>query len=183
MTDKHHAWKKTRSRIAHKNPYFRVKEDDIVKPGGKKKKYYAIESKDSVYIVALTAKKEVVLVRLYRYPTAKISWEVPGGGSDGQEPSAAAKRELWEETGYKARKWKKAGSFQIWSGVAREMGHTFIARGLTQTGKDKARDEGIEEMKAFSFSDIRKMIRSSELDDSKTIAALAQAALALGIKI
>jgi 8-oxo-dGTP pyrophosphatase MutT (NUDIX family) len=139
-------WKTLGSKSVYENPYFKVREDQVARPNGTRGKYFVIETKPSVFTVALTPENEVYLIGIHRYTTKQYSTEVPGGSTDGQKPLQAAKRELWEETGLKARQWKKIGEFQVWNGPAEEIACVFLATGLTETGCNKMLDEGIAEV-------------------------------------
>lgn len=106
-------WKRLRSRILLKNTYIRVDEDLVLLPTGKRKKYY-IESRDvrAVAIIAINTKKEILYQREYRHPVGKVIYEFPGGVIEkGETPLAAAKRELEEEAGYIAKRWKQLGTY------------------------------------------------------------------------
>ena len=174
-------WKKLDSRVVYRNKWITVREDGVICPDGTKSIYGVIETRPSVYIVPLTDQNEIYLVEQYRYPTKIFSWEIPAGGSEGENFLIAAKRELWEETGFRARRWMRMGKFQSWNGCSSEWGYMFIARGLSQTGTNKQKEEGISRMKKVPFTEIMRMIVRGELTDSASIVALTKAALMTGI--
>jgi 8-oxo-dGTP pyrophosphatase MutT (NUDIX family) len=174
-------WKKISSKIVHKNPWYSVRVDTVVKPNGRKGKYHVVVSKPAVFIVPVNAKKEIVLVGMYRYTTAMYSLEVPAGGSDGQPPLVAAKRELQEETGLVAKKWRKLGKIQVANGIMSERSYCFLATGLTQTNHHEQKEEGIDQMVVASFPEVFKMIRSGDITDGLSIAAITMAAIELGL--
>jgi len=174
-------WKKINSKTVYVNPWFRVREDKVVKPNGKKGKYCVLETKaPSVFTVALTKNKEIYLINQYRYPTKKFCWEVPGGGSNNEDLLTAAKRELWEETGLIARDWKKIGMFNPMSGICSENMYVFLAKNLEQTGKNKKHEEGIGTIKKFPFKDVLKMIKNGEIVEGQSCLSVLQAGLFLG---
>ena len=76
----------------------------------------------SAVMMAVDEKKRILLVRQYRLPAGQKMWELPAGRLDpGENPLQAAKRELIEETGNRARKWRKLRSYYASPGfVARE---------------------------------------------------------------
>src|SRR5258708_5043977 len=94
------SWKRLSSVIVYKNPWWQVREDKIIRPGGEEGTYCVIETPQSAEIVAVTEKQEVYLIGQYRYPIEKFSWTVPGGTVDNETEDflEAAKRELREET-------------------------------------------------------------------------------------
>lgn len=159
-------------RIVYQNPWFKVREDAVVKTNGKKGKYNFIETYDSVMVVAMTDKREIYLVRLYRYPHKQFSWELPAGGSDGQKPLVAAKRELWEETGLKAKEWKKLGQCHPWNGMASETMHIFLAQDLVQSKHGKMAEEGITQVKKFPIKKVFEMVKRGQITDGQSLSAI-----------
>jgi 8-oxo-dGTP pyrophosphatase MutT (NUDIX family) len=174
-------WKKLSSKIVHENPYYKVRQDKVIKPDGSKGEYNVVVRVDSVFIIAVNKKKEVCLVDLYRYTTKMRSLEIPAGSTDGQKPLLAARRELKEETGLTAKKWKKIGEIQASNGIMDTLGHFFLATGLTKTAAHKQREEGIYGTKMLPFKKIKQLIRQGKINDAYTIVAWAYAALELGL--
>src|SRR5439155_7079061 len=99
--DRRGPWQVLGSRQVYENAWIRVREDDVIRPDGQPGIYGVVEFQGlAVAIIALTEDEQVYLVGQYRYPTDTYSWEVVEGTSEaGEEPLAAAKRELSEETG------------------------------------------------------------------------------------
>lgn len=172
-------WKKINSKIAYQNPWIKVREDLVVRPDGSSGSYAIVETNGpSVFIVALTPELEIYLIKLFRYPTQKWSWELPGGGFSGLEPLEEAKKELEEETGLVASKWISLGSAQVMNGVCNEMSYFFIAKDLKET-ENKSQEEGIVEIKKFPFGKVLEMIKKGEFDDGQSMAAILKASLYL----
>jgi 8-oxo-dGTP pyrophosphatase MutT (NUDIX family) len=166
-------WKTLYQKVIHKNPYFSLREDCVVKPNGKEGKYYVVEKHESVFMLPITDTGEIYLVKQFRYPTQTWSWEVPAGSTDGQEPLVAAQRELQEECGLSAASWEEVYELPVGPGLSNNIGHVYIARGLTVVGDDRQAEEGIVDCRSFSLDEIKKMIRSRELMDGPSLAALA----------
>jgi 8-oxo-dGTP pyrophosphatase MutT (NUDIX family) len=96
-------WQIKSSRIVHRDRWISLRADDCVTERGVEiAPYYVLEYRDWVHVVAITPRREVVLVRQYRHAIGEISTEIPAGALDPGEidPLAAAARELREETGY-----------------------------------------------------------------------------------
>lgn len=178
-------WRTVSSRVVHENAWITVREDDVVAPGGDPGVYGVVELRPSVFVVALTDDDEVVLVTTDRYTTGPGSVEVPAGGTDGQEPLVAARRELAEEAGLVAREWVAVGTVDALNGVARAVEHVFVARGLSPVADASATVheqavEGITAVRTVPFADALAMVRKGEIRDGETVMALALAALHLG---
>jgi 8-oxo-dGTP pyrophosphatase MutT (NUDIX family) len=132
-------------------------------------------------VVPVTDDDEVVLVRILRYATGRESLEIPAGGSDGEDPLFAARRELREETGLEATTWQDLG--EVWSlnGVADAPGRIFLATGLRRSSvAAQGEEEGITEVLAVPWDDLMAMVHSGEIGDGETMAPLLRAAIVLG---
>jgi ADP-ribose pyrophosphatase len=111
----------------------------------------------------------VLLVRQYRLPAAQYMWELPAGKVDeGETVAQAAKRELIEETGLRAKKWKKLTSFYPSPGFIQEKMTIFLATGLTQGEASPMDDERIE-TRWFAKKELGEMIRKNKIVDAKTM--------------
>lgn len=151
----------------------RVREDAVIRPDGSEGIYGVMESRDSVVIAAINYKREVYMIRSYSYPVSTWSWGLPGGGGDNEEPEAAAKRELEEETGITAGKWTYLGRTRVSSGLVTERMAVFLAQDLSFGNRLEADDtELISQGKFISFEDVDKMIEAGEVDDAQTITGL-----------
>jgi 8-oxo-dGDP phosphatase len=179
MQQKRNPWKQLSSKIVYKNDWFSVREDQVEKPGNRTGVYGVLQTAPSVFIVALTDDNEVYLTGLYRYPTGKYGLEVPAGGSDYEDLLEAAKRELLEEVGLKAKEWEKIGQFTPLNGIANEVSHVFLARDLEETGTEIDPNEGIIEIRKVAFEKVFDLVESGEISDGQSISALTFAKLYL----
>lgn len=183
-------WPTTGSRVVYENPWIRVQEDAVTRPDGSDGIYGVVEvRRPAVFVVALTDDDEVVLVTVDRH-TVGPSTEVPAGGTDGEDPLAAARRELAEETGLVAEHWQQVGTMHALNGICRAPEVVFLATGLSpvqrddQSGDaagDAARaEEGIREVRRTPVAELLGLVRDGVIDDGETVAALMFALLALG---
>jgi ADP-ribose pyrophosphatase len=149
---------------------FRVTEDRAVDPKSKFEiQRCIVRHPGSAVIMAIDEKNRVLLVRQFRLPAERYLWELVAGRLDpGETPLKAAKRELTEETGYKARQWSRITSFFPSPGYVQERMTLFAARGLTEGKATPMGDERIE-TGWFSRKEIAEMIRKGTIQDAKTL--------------
>ncbi|HLK47245.1 MAG TPA: NUDIX hydrolase [Bryobacteraceae bacterium] len=148
---------------------FWVTEDDAKDATGYEIKRAIVRHNGSAVMLAVDDKNRVLLVRQYRLPARSLMWELPAGKLDaGESPLTAAKRELIEETGYRARRWKKLVSFYPSPGYVSEKMTVFLATGLTAGEPHPMDDERIQ-VNWFSTKQVEQMIHSNKIQDGKTI--------------
>ena len=160
----------TSSREVYQCSLFRVTEDRAVdNKSGFKIKRAVVRHAGSAVMMAVDGRDRILLVRQYRLPAEQYLWELPAGKLDpGEKPLQAAKRELAEETGYKARTWKKLVSFFPSPGYVGEKMTIFLATDLTKGEASPMEDERIE-AGWFTPRQVEDMIRSGKIEDGKTI--------------
>src|SRR5665213_1138532 len=114
-------------------------------------------------MIVVDEKQRVLLVRQYRLPAEQFLWEIPAGKIDaGETAPQAAKRELIEETGLRAKKWKKLASFFPSPGYVEEKMTIFLATKLTQGDAHPMDDERIE-TRWFTKKELKEAIRSNKI--------------------
>ena len=129
----------------------------------------------AVSILAINERDEIGLIRQYRTPFDRFSWEAPAGTLDvpGEDPLDAAKRELAEELGCEASSWSMLGRFMTSPGWSNQLMTIFEARDLTMTSRAPA---GPEEMSAsvrwFNRDELRETLRREPAVDNTTVVAL-----------
>jgi ADP-ribose pyrophosphatase len=149
---------------------FRVTEDRAVdKKAGFEIKRSVVRHKGSAVMMAVDEKKRILLVRQYRLPAERYLWELPAGRLDpGETPLVAARRELKEETGCRAKKWTRLASFWVSPGYVQERMTIYLAQELTQGEATPMEDERIE-ARWFTSREVGEMIRTGKIQDAKTM--------------
>lgn len=162
---------------------FDVKKDDIELSTGKKTIREVVCHPGGVVILALKDEQTILMVKQYRYPLKSVSLELPAGKLEwGENPDSAAKREFGEETGFTAQKWDKLGIAYSSPGFCDETLHFYLARNLCRKNYEPDEAEIIEYFE-YNLGRIFDMIKTGEINDAKTICALAKAALSGFIKL
>lgn len=177
---KKNPWTKLESETKYENPWIKVREDSVLKPNGEPGIYGVVEFKNvAVGVVALNARREIVLVGQYRYPLSAYSWEIPEGGCPaGEQPLKAAKRELLEETGLKAKTWKRLFEMTLSNSSTNERAVVFLATGLTQH-EAKPEDTEVLKTKTVKLTKAVNMVLSGDITDAISVAALLYSGLEL----
>lgn len=146
--------------------------DQVILPNKKKAMREFLDHPGAVAVLPLLPHNKIIMVQQYRYPVREKTWEIPAGKlSRGENPLSCVKRELQEETGYTAKKFKRLLSFWPTAAFANEIIHLYVAKNLTP-GKPHLDEDEFVETRIWTLSQAYKAIRSGRIKDSKTIIAL-----------
>ena len=158
------------SRECHRNAVFTVSQERAIEPGGVEIRRFIVRHRGSAVMLAADARGRVLLVRQFRLAAGQALWELPAGRIDeGETALQAARRELLEEAGLRAREWRKLVWFYSSPGFLSEKMTVFLATGLTQGEAKPMEDERIE-CRWFTRQDLETMIRTGKIVDGKTLA-------------
>jgi ADP-ribose pyrophosphatase len=125
----------------------------------------------AVAILPIFHDERILLVRQYRHPVETELWEIPAGKlEEGEDAMTCAKRELLEETGYEAASWEKLLSFYTSPGFCNEQITLFLARELSKATEPTPGEIAVQEM--FHPRQLKKMVKTGEIRDGKTLLAL-----------
>ncbi len=165
------------SKISFEGPLFNVQTDQVREPGGAESRRDVVRHGGSIVILAVDDSKSkrdprIIIERQYRHAAAQYLFELPAGKLEkGEDPLKGAKRELMEETGYKAKRWSKLIRFFASPGFLGEWMQVYLAEGLTA---GEAQPEEDERIKLFEvpLSELLRQIETGKIHDGKTIVSV-----------
>lgn len=163
------------SREVYRGPVFYVTTDQVIEPGGIRARRDIVHHSGSVVILAVDetrGQSRVLVERQYRHATQSFLWELPAGRvDDGESELAGARRELLEETGYRATRWRRILKFYTSPGFLDETMALYLARGL-KAGKAQPEDDELIRRRWVLLSNALRMVLRRTIRDGKTISAL-----------
>jgi ADP-ribose diphosphatase len=164
------------SREVYHGPAFRVTADEVLEPSGVRTRRDIVHHSGSVVILAIEeeggSEPRVLFERQYRHAARQMLWELPAGRIDqGENDLAAAKRELLEETGYTASRWRRILHFYASPGFLAEAMNLYFARGLRPGPAQPEADEVIQVRMVLLSAAVRMVMRGT-IKDGKTIAGI-----------
>lgn len=173
-------WRRLSTRQVYDNPWISVREDEVVRPDGQPGIYGVVHFKNIAVGVLAVEEDSLYLVGQYRYTLERYSWEIPEGGcAPGEDPLEAARRELEEETGLRARRWLKLGEAHLSNSATDELAFWYLAEGLE---RGDPRPEGTERLlvRRVGLKEALEMTTSGEITDALSMLAIMQFQLRRG---
>jgi ADP-ribose pyrophosphatase len=159
------------TRIVHAGRIFQVVRDRLRLPSGLEQEIEVVVHSGAVAIAALDAQGRLALVRQYRHPAGDWLVEIPAGRvEEGEDRLAAARRELEEETGLRARRWSLLREFYAAPGFCSERLSIYLAEELESVREGRLAHDHDEELETF-FAPLAEILRDAQ--DAKTLIAAA----------
>jgi ADP-ribose pyrophosphatase len=165
-------WRLRSSRYLFESRWFRLRQDELTVPSGEEITYTHIEHGGYVVAVPLLGDGRVVMERVYRHTIGRDLLECPSGGCDGDAPDVAARRELEEETGYRAREWTLLGRFYGSTGISNERFEVFLATGLSADGRVAREATEQIELELVALAELRRRALAGEIEDAPSALAI-----------
>ena len=163
------------SRTVYRGPVFWITTDHVREPGGITARRDLIHHSGSVVVLPVdssTSVPRVLLERQYRHAAKDFLWELPAGRIDeGENELKAAQRELIEETGYRARRWRRILKFYASPGFVAETMAVYLATGL-EAGKAEPEDDELIQVRMTPLPTAVNMVLKGTIRDGKTISSL-----------
>jgi len=161
-----------RSEMIYKGPIFGIRRDEVIEPSGVRATREVITHPGSVVVLPVLPDGRILMIRQYRHAARQYLWELVAGRIDaGEKPRQAAARELIEETGYRARKFRIFLDVFPTPGFLEERMFILLAEGLTAGVAEPEDDEKISS-RAYNRKQLEVMIRGGKLRDAKSIAGI-----------
>ncbi|WP_214889945.1 NUDIX hydrolase [Exiguobacterium sp. s142] len=158
--------------VIYQGKIFDVEKHVVELPNGGTSVRELVYHNGAVAILLIDEDDKIVLVEQYRKAFESMSLEIPAGKLEiGEEPLASAKRELEEETGYKAESLEKMFSFYGAPGFCSERVDVFVAKGLTAGAMNLDEDEFLQ-VERYTFEEAGELLASGRITDAKTIMAI-----------
>ncbi len=172
--------------VASKQVYagtvFKVREDQVELPDGKRSPFAVIEMNTGAGVVAVNDAGEIHLIREYKYAVGKPSLELPSGATEpGESPIETARRELREEAGLLASEWIDLGYVDPFTTQLAGPIYLFLARGLTETARELDEGEVIEVVRMKFAEALDKVIRGEITHAGSCVAILKASSLGLAV--
>ena len=160
------------SEMIYQGRVFGLRRDEVEEPSGLRTTREVITHPGSVVVLPVLPDGRIVMVRQYRHATREYLWELVAGRKEPEEtPKQGAARELLEETGYRAKRFKVFLDVFPTPGFLQERMYLLLAEGLTAGEAQPEEDEKIE-VRLFKLKDLKQMIKSGRLRDAKSIAGI-----------
>jgi len=159
----------------YKGRIFNFVTEELTLPNGRNTEMAFIRHPGSIAVVPLREDHSVVMELQYRHPVGEYLFEIPAGTMEpGESPLDCARRELIEETGFRAQEFIKLGKIHILPAYSDEEIHVFIANGLTPAKQNLDPDEIIEVV-TYPFEKAVQMIDEGKISDALTILSIQMA--------
>ena len=163
--------------IVRRGRYLEFRIDTIERADGSRGTRDVVGHPGAIAVLALDDDGRLLLVRQWRIPAGRAMLEIPAGTLDvhdgvTEDPDAAARRELEEETGHRATSWRRLSSFWTAPGFATELMHLYLATGIAGADDDDRltpdEDERLE-LRHVTIDEALELVDSGVISDAKTI--------------
>ena len=167
------SWRTIGRDYLYESPWCAFRLDDVELPSGERIEYGVLESGGFAAVVPVTREGDVVLVRQWRQPLNAFTLELPSGGVEaGEEPGPAARRELFEETGFRAQKLEHLASVHASTGRSTEVCHLFRCDAVPDERGPRPEPTEFIRVVEIPLREARDMVSEGKITDVATVLGL-----------
>jgi ADP-ribose pyrophosphatase len=165
------------SKLSYRGKVFSVFTDKVLEPSGNTNVRDVIRHNGSVVVLAVDESKnpkdpDIIFERQYRHAAGQFLIELPAGRVEpGESTLAAAKREMIEETGYRAKRWTLLTKYFASPGFLGEWMQIYLARDIREGVSQPEADENIEVFR-LPLSEALELVATNKIHDGKTLIGL-----------
>ncbi|MCQ4332741.1 NUDIX hydrolase [Natronomonas sp. F2-12] len=173
------AWRTLGSEIDYTCPGFDVVRDDVRLPDGTETEFHYVSEPPSVVVLPFTEDGDVVVIREWRQAVERVNFGLPAGGLEDEDAdvSAAARRELREETGYEAGDVERVGTYEPANGLFDSVLHYVLAHGCEPTASQELDHNESIAVETRTFEELRSKALDGDLRDGRSALAVLQYAV------
>ena len=176
-TRQHGPWQIVASREVYRDPWTRLRRDEVIRPDGAPGSYSVVDLKPGVSVLAIDDADDAYLTEEFHYGVGRVTIEAVSGGIDaGEEALATAKRELREELGIEADHWTDLGTVDPFTSNVVSPTRLYVARRLTIGEPDLEGTELIRRVK-LPFQQVVRMVTAGEITHAPSCVLILKVAL------
>lgn len=167
-------WTTLKSEYLFKRPWLTVRRDEVMLPNGKvNPEFYVLEYPSWVNVLAIDRNGDFVMIRQYRHGIGDTRFEIVAGVvEDGEPPIEAAKRELFEETGYSGGEWEELCVISGNPSVTNNLTYCFLAKGVEKTDEQHLDDTEDIEVHTLTRDQLLDLLLNDEIKQSLMLAPM-----------
>lgn len=167
-------WKILKSEYIFRRPWLTARRDTCQLPDGRiHDEYYVLEYPTFVNVIAITTDDEMVIIRQYRHGLGRTCFEIVAGCvEEGEDPMEAAKRELFEETGYAGGEWRETMQYTCNASAMNNVTHSYLAVGVEKKGGQHLDANEDIEIYTFPQAKVKEMLLRGDFMQVSMIAPL-----------
>ncbi len=167
-------WQVLGKRVIYHSPWVGLEQWAVRLPDGSliPEHHVVVYPQPAVSVVPRDASGNVLLIEHYRFITDTLGWEVPAGGvAEGEDIAAAGARELLEETGYSAGRWRTLGQYHPSNGSSNQVAHVLVAEDVRQVAAPSDLNE-VSGLRWFAPDEVRALLSRNAIRDGFSVTAL-----------